>query len=377
MRYFLVAGEASGDLHGANLIRGIKKADPEGLFYCWGGDKMEAAGAKLLMHYRHHSIMGFAGVLFSLNKILKNLSLCKRQIIEYKPDVLILIDYPGFNLRIARFAKSAGLTVFYYISPKLWAWNESRVKIMKKFTDRIFVIFPFEVEFYRKHGIEVKYLGNPLVDEISEWKKSQSFNRESFREKTGLGQEPIIAVLPGSRNHEIKHILPQIASLPHIFPDHTFVIAGVRSVNPSLYEKFSGNKKFKVVFDMTYELLSVADAALVKSGTSTLEAALLNVPQVVCYRGDFISMAIAGILVKVKYISLVNLIAGKEIVKELIQYRLNKKRLTEALIKILPGGSERDRVIEDYRQLEKILGPAGASDRTGAEMVSYLKTITV
>lgn len=373
MTYFLVAGEASGDLHGSNLIRELMKADPGSKFRCWGGDKMQEAGADLLMHYREHAIMGFVNVLLKLRKILRNISLCKRQILDFRPDALILIDYPGFNLKIAEFAKAEGLKVFYYISPKVWAWNESRVKKIKKYTNRMFVILPFEVDFYRKHGIDVKYLGNPLVDEIEKWKtENTGFNTDILRE-AGTEKGAVIAILPGSRDHEIKHILPEIVKVTDMFPDYNFVIAGVNTVDTSLYKKIIRNRPLKLVFNRTYELLSVSEAAIIKSGTSTLEAALFNVPQVVCYKGDFVSMAIAGMLVKVKYISLVNLITGREVVKELIQYRLNRKKLAKALGEIIIGGKERERMLSDYRELKTILGPPGASCRTAREIVSEIK----
>ncbi|HRT48325.1 MAG TPA: lipid-A-disaccharide synthase [Bacteroidales bacterium] len=372
MKYFLVAGEASGDLHGANLIRGILKADPGAEFRCWGGDKMHEAGAQLLMHYRAHAIMGFVNVLLNLRIILRNILLCKKHIIEYQPDVVILIDYPGFNLKIAEFAKSSGFRVFYYISPKLWAWNESRIKKIRRFTDRMFVILPFEVEFYAKHGIEVKYFGNPLVDEIEKWKEKQDELRRDIRKEMELDDRQVIAILPGSREHEIKYILPEMLKVIDHFPEYNFVIAGVSTVSRQIYKEIIGNVPVKILYDSTYNLLSVSVAALVKSGTSTLEAALFDVPQVVCYKGDAISFAIARHLVKVRHISLVNLIMGREVVRELIQFLLTEKNLVESLGEILPGGKERERMLADYRELKKMLGPAGASERTASEMVACL-----
>jgi len=372
MKYFLIAGEASGDLHGSNLIRGILKADPDAEFRCWGGDKMREAGAHLLMHYRSHAIMGFVNVLMKLPTIIKNLSLCKKHIREYRPHVVILIDYPGFNLKMAKFAKSSGLKVFYYISPKLWAWNESRVKKIKKYTDCMFVIFPFEVRFYAKHGIEAGYYGNPLVDEIEKWKKKQEETKRDIRKEAGLDGREIITILPGSREHEVKYILPEMIKVTDHFPEYNFVIAGVTTVDESVYKEIIGSRPVKILYDSTYDLLSVSVAALVKSGTSTLEAALFDVPQVVCYKGDPVSFAIARLLVKVRHISLVNLITGREVVKELIQYLLTEENLTASLREILPGGPERERMLNDYRELKNILGPAGASERAAAEMVSCL-----
>ncbi|MGQ9619454.1 MAG: lipid-A-disaccharide synthase [Bacteroidales bacterium] len=376
MKYFLVAGEASGDLHGSNLIRGILKEDPEAEFRCWGGEKMEEAGALLLMHYQKHAIMGFVNVLFHMGTILKNLSLCKKHITEYNPDVIILIDYPGFNLKIARYARTAGFRVFYYISPKLWAWNESRVEKIKSFTNRMFVIFPFEVDFYHRHSIEVKYYGNPLVDEIEKWKARKKGKLTDIRKEAGIDTRPVIAVLPGSRNHEIKYILPEIVKMTGHFPEYNFVIAGVKSVSSGLYSQICRNMPVKIVFDMTYELLSESVAAIVKSGTSTLEAALLDIPQVVCYRGDALSFAIARRLVKVRHISLVNLITGREVVRELVQYLLTEENLINSLREIAPGGKERERMLNDYKELKNILGPPGASDRIAAEMVATLKKIS-
>jgi len=373
MKYFLVAGEASGDLHGSNLIKGIKKADTEAEFFCWGGDKMEEAGAKLLMHYRKHAIMGFVNVLLNLRTIVKNISLCENQIRELKPDLVILIDYPGFNLRMAKFAKSLGLKVFYYISPKLWAWNESRVKKIKKYTDKMFIIFPFEEEFYHRHGIEVKFNGNPLVDEIEKWKSSITAGKDDILKMSGVSSENVIAMLPGSRKQEIKYILPEMLKVTEHFPEYEFVIAGVSTVSPGLYWKIIGDKPVKIVFDHTYDILYASKAALVKSGTSTLEAALLGIPQVVCYKGDPVSFAIARRLVKVKFISLVNLILGREAVKELIQFLLTEENLVKSLEEILPGNEKREKMLQDYDEIKKILGPAGASDKIAAEMVSCLK----
>ena len=376
MRYFLVAGEASGDLHGSNLIRGIIKSDAEAEFFCWGGDRMQETGALLLMHYRRHAIMGFVNVLLHLPAILGNISLCKKHIRQYKPHVVILIDYPGFNLKIAKYAKSAGLKVFYYISPKLWAWNESRVKKIRKFVDRMFVIFPFEVDFYRRHGIDVKYYGNPLVDEIEKWKSGSTEAVTEFRKETGIDLRPLIAILPGSRNHEVKYILPEMIKTVDHFPEYNFIIAGVKSVEPAIYTEIIRNRPVKIVYDKTYELLNASVAALVKSGTSTLEAALFDIPQVVCYKGDAISFAIARRLVKVRQISLVNLILGREVVRELIQFLLTENNLVNALKDILPDGRDRERMLQDYRELKDILGPAGASERIAAEMVSSLKKMS-
>jgi lipid-A-disaccharide synthase len=372
MRYFIIAGEKSGDLHGSNLIRGIKREDPDSEIFCWGGELMEEAGAKLLMHYRNLAFMGFVGVLLNAGKVLRNMLLCRKQIKEYLPDVVILIDLPGFNLRIAGYSKSMGLRVFYYISPKLWAWKESRVWKVRKYVDRMFIIFPFEVEFYRKHNIHVEYYGNPLVDEI-EKKKHLFGNIGEMKLSLGLDERPVITILAGSRKHEVENILPQMLVASRNFEGYQFVLAGVKSIPAELYKEVAGKENIRLIFDRTYELLWIAEAALVKSGTSTLEAALLGTPQVVCYSGDPISFAIAKRLVKVRFISLVNLIMDKEIVRELLQDQNNPENITMELKKIIKGGTGREKMLSDYVELGKILGPAGASDRIAMEMVKLLK----
>jgi lipid-A-disaccharide synthase len=372
MKYFLVAGEQSGDLHGSNLVRELKSSDREADIVCWGGDLMESSGARLLMHYSKSAFMGFTVVLKNLGMISRNLSLCKNQIAAYKPDALILIDYPAFNLRIAKFAKNAGFRVFYYISPKFWAWNEGRVKKVKQYVDRMYIIFPFETEFYSKYDITVKYRGNPLVDEI-EKQKSSLPSRNDIIASLGLNEKPVIAFLAGSRKHEVENILPQMIKVLKYFPEYQFVLAGTKNLSDELYMNILGKEPVKLVREKTYELLSVADAALVKSGTATLEAALLGIPQVVCYKGDFFSMLISWILIKVKYISLVNLIMDSEVVKELLQYKLNERNLFRELKSILPGGEKRDKMISDYKLLKENLGPAGASARVAGDMVSELK----
>ncbi len=372
MKYFIIAGEKSGDLHGSNLIRGIKKADPGAEVFCWGGEMMKEAGGKLFLHYRQLAFMGFVGVVKNMGSIFRNLSLCKKQIRELTPDVVILIDFPGFNLRIAAFAKSLGLKVFYYISPKLWAWKESRVEKVRRFTDRMFIIFPFEVEFYRKHNISVEYYGNPLVDEI-ENKKKLFGNKEEIKRSLGLDERPVITMLAGSRKDEVRRIMPPMLRAAENFSTYQFVLAGVSNIPPELYKQILGESKIKIIFDKTYELLRVAEAALVKSGTSTLEAALIGTPQVVCYSGDPLSIAIARRIVDVKYISLVNLIMNRPVVKELLQEENNAEMISEELAKIITGGSRRELMLSEYSELGKILGPAGASDRIALEMVKLLK----
>ena len=374
MRYFIIAGEQSGDLHGSNLVRGILDRDKSAEIQCWGGDLMADAGATLLVHYKKMAFMGFVAVVKNLGAIRKNLYICKEQILEFKPDVVIFIDYPGFNLRIAEFAKNEGFRTFYYISPKLWAWNEGRVKKVKRFIDRMFIIFPFEEEFYRKHGISVRYYGNPLVDETEKRIKSFPEKNEIFN-SIGLEEQPVIALLAGSRRHEIEHVLPEMIKVIPSFSGYRFILAGVKNIPDDFYKKIIGDAPVLLVKEKTYELLHISVGALVTSGTATLEAALIGSPQVVCYKGDFFSMVIALIVIKVKYISLVNLIMGMETIKELVQYDLNEKNIITELKAILPGGDKRDKIIADYKVLKTKLGPAGASGRIAQEMVEELKKI--
>ncbi len=374
MRYFIIAGEKSGDLHGSNLIRGLFKADRKAEIFCWGGDLMESAGASLLVHYRKMAFMGFVSVLKNIRAISRNITLCKKQISENNPDAVILIDYPGFNLRIAEFAKNEGYRTFYYISPKFWAWNESRVKKVKKYIDKMYIIFPFEVEFYKKHDIDVQYHGNPLVDE-TEKRDSLLPPKSDIYKYLGLDDKPIIAFLAGSRKQEIEQILPEmIKVIPH-FPEYQFVLAGVTNIPDETYNKIIGHEPVKMVREKTYEILYAAQAALVTSGTATLEAALAGTPQVVCFKGDFFSMLIAWVVIRVKYISLVNLIMESEVVKELVQYDLKENTLLQELKAILPGGEKRDRILTDYVRLKDKLGPAGASVRIAGNMVKELNSV--
>lgn len=372
MKYFIIAGEQSGDLHGSNLVRELFRFDSEASIRCWGGDLMQAEGAELLMHYRRTAFMGFVEVVKNLGTIRRLFTLCKQQINSFSPDVVILIDYPGFNLRIAEFAKKSGLRVFYYISPKLWAWNEGRVKKVKRSVDRMYIIFPFEVDFYSKHGVEAVYLGNPLLDETG--KRLRALPPEDeMRKSLGLRDKPVIAMLAGSRKSEVKQILPEMLKAVSHFPGHQFVLAGVKNLPDELYRGILRDYPVILISDRTYEILHVSEAALVKSGTATLEAALLGVPEVVCYKGDFVSMVIAWIVVKIKFISLVNLIAGYEAVKELVQFSLNEKNLVKELEAVLPGGLKRGKVLRDYAWVKEILGPEGASERVASDMLEALR----
>jgi lipid-A-disaccharide synthase len=371
MRYFIIAGEQSGDLHGSNLIRELIAADRDAEIFCWGGDLMEAAGATLLMHYKKTAFMGFTVILKNLRTISRNLSLCKQHITDFNPDTVILIDYPGFNLRIAEFAKSKGFRIFYYISPKLWAWNESRVEKIREYVDRMYIIFPFEVSFYKRHEIDVEYMGNPLVDE-TERKMSALPGKEELLRMPGLDNRPVIGLLAGSRRHEIEAILPQMIKVVRYFPEYQFVLAGVKNLPDELYMKIIGKEPVKLLKDKTYEILTVSEAALVASGTATLEAALFNTPQVVCYKGDFFSMLIALMVIKVKYISLVNLIMDMEFVKELKGYSLNRNNLLSELKPILQGGNSREKMLENYKLLKEKLGSSGASGRIARDMIERL-----
>jgi lipid-A-disaccharide synthase len=374
MKFFIIAGEQSGDLHGSNLVRELIKTDKDAEILCWGGDLMESAGAKLLVHYKKNAFMGFTAVIKNLGALAKNLTLCKHQISDFKPDVVIFIDYPGFNLRIAEFAKNAGFTTYYYISPKLWAWNEGRVKKIKKYIDRMYIIFPFEVDFYKKHNISIEYRGNPLVDETEK-------RIASFPKKTEIGKyleledKPVIALLAGSRRHEVELILPAMIKMVRHFPEYQFVLAGVKNLPDELYFKIIGNEPVKLVKEKTYEILYASDASLVTSGTATLETALLGVPQVVCYKADFLTALLAWIVVKVDYISLVNLIMDFEVIKELIQYKMTEKNILRELKAILPGGTKREKILSDYEELKKILGPSGASGRVARDMVAELRVL--
>ncbi len=371
MKYFIIAGEQSGDLHGSNLVKELLKQDPEAEVYCWGGDLMEQAGARLLMHYKKSAFMGFTVILKNLSSIRKNFKRCEEDIERIRPDRIILIDYSGFNLRIAKFAKGKGYTVYYYISPKFWAWNEQRVKKVKKYVDRMFIIFPFEEQFYKKWDIPVQYVGNPLSDEI-EKRLHEMPSGERIRKDLGIGDKQVIAILAGSRRHEVEDILPLMLSVVKHFPEHQFVLAGVKNLPDELYMNIIGNKPVKLIKEKTYEVLSVAEAAVTTSGTATLETALIGTPQVVCYKTDLISLLIGWIVIKVKYISLVNLVAEREVVRELIGFNVNEKNIRSELKSIISGGKKRRYILEGYRNVKERLGEAGASKRIASEIVKPL-----
>ncbi|MEN8927229.1 MAG: lipid-A-disaccharide synthase [Flavobacteriales bacterium] len=371
MKYYIISGEASGDMHGANLISEMKKLDASATFRGWGGDKMEEQGMTLVKHYKELAFMGFAEVIMNLRTILGNIKFCKKDLLDYKPDAVILIDYPGFNLRIAEFLHDQGIKVFFYISPQVWAWKQSRVKKIKKVVDHLFVILPFEKPFYEKFNYHVDFVGNPLLDEIGKFKKSYQF--EDFRANNNLDERPIIALLPGSRNQEINTKLPLMLSVVEKFPAYQFVIAGAPSQNPEIYaEHIKGSKQVSLIFGKTYPLLMNSHAGLITSGTATLETALFQVPQVVCYKANPISYAIAKKLVKIKFISLVNLIMDKEIVKELIQHDLSTESLAQELNTIIDGAG-REKMKNSYTNLITRLGGEGASKKTATLISQYMQ----
>ncbi|MFP4025271.1 MAG: lipid-A-disaccharide synthase [Thiohalospira sp.] len=372
MKYYLIAGEASGDLHGSNLMKGLKKVDPDYEFRFWGGDLMQEQGGKLVKHYKETAIMGFLEVILNLPKIKKFFKTCKKDILDFHPDVLILIDYPGFNLRIAEFAKKQGLKVYYYISPKVWAWKESRIKKIKAFVDRMFVIFPFEVDYFKNHNYDVDYTGNPLLDAVQE-KIDEMGSFDEFINQNGLENKPVIAILAGSRKQEIDRNLGVMLKIISEYKNYQFVIAAAPSIEPDYYNTFVKGNNVKVVFNQTYDVLKYAHAALVTSGTATLETALFGVPQVVCYRAGNISYFIAKQFVKIKFISLVNLIMDTEIVKELIQFEMNPQTLKFELNKILFDNDYRQKMLDNYELLRKKLGGTGASERVAQLLYDYLK----
>ena len=372
MKYFIIAGEPSGDLHGSNLVRHLREADPGADIECWGGDLMTEAGARLLKHYRETAYMGVWEVLVNFRKIKTNFSECRRQITAMKPDVVILVDYPGFNLRIAKFAKESGIRVFYYISPKFWAWGEGRVKKIRQFVDRLYIIFPFEKEFYQRHEYPAIFLGNPLIDHIDGWRGRAPVN-EALRASMGLDSRPVVALLSGSRLQEVSRILPVMAAAAPAYPDYQFVVAAMDHLPSRLYEEAAARYPVRIINGRTYDLLAVAEAALVTSGTATLEAALFDVPQAVCYKTSPLTYRLAKMVIRVRFISLVNLIMDREIVRELIQGDLSNARLHRELDEILVTGYRHQKIKKDYAELRGILGGGGASGRVAADMVSNLK----
>ena len=372
MKYYIIAGEASGDLHGSNLIKELKIINPSSTFRCWGGDLMKSQCNKLVMHYDDFSYMGFLEVIVNAKKILSYISLCKKDIEEYNPDVIIYIDYPGFNMKIAEWAKRKNFINHFYISPKVWVWKENRVKKIKRVIDKMYVILPFEEGFYlNKHNYKVDFVGHPLLDAIDNQKE---FNRQEFLAKNKLSSKPVIALLPGSRNQEIIKLLPLMLDVVSNFDDYQIIIAGAPNKSINYYEKIILSNKesrssIKVICKQTYDILRISSAAIVTSGTATLETALFKVPQVVCYKTSVISYLIGRLLIhNLKFISLVNIILDKHVVKELIQNNCNKDNLVIELQKIL-NKSDRSLMLKEYELLHKKLGGKGASKKT-AELIS-------
>lgn len=370
MKYYIIAGEASGDLHGSNLMKALYGQDPDADIRFWGGDLMQQVGGTLVKHYRELAFMGFAEVVSNLKTILNNIKLCKSDILGFKPDVIIFIDYPGFNMRIAKWAKERGIKTHYYISPQIWAWKENRIHAIKRDFDKLYVILPFEKDFYEnKHGFAVEFVGHPLIDAIH---NHNVIDYDAFTSANELTKKPIIALLPGSRKQEITKMLSVMLSIVDDFPDYQFVIAGAPSQEFSFYKPFLNGKNIRFVSNKTYDLLRHSKAALVTSGTATLETALLKVPEVVCYKGNWISYQIAKRIITLKYISLVNLIMDKEVVTELIQDAFNSKNLRQELKKLLQE-DHREKLLKEYDILENKLGGMGASQKTAEMIVNNLK----
>ncbi|MBQ8957927.1 MAG: lipid-A-disaccharide synthase [Bacteroidales bacterium] len=371
MKYYIIAGEASGDLHASNLVVEIKKKDKKAEFRGCGGDLMKAQGVDLLKHYRTMAYMGFVEVAVNLRKVLGNISQVKKDIVDYQPDAVILVDYPGFNFRIAKFAHEKGLKVFYYISPQVWAWKRRRVYKVKKSVDKMLVILPFEEEFYKEYGVDVTYVGNPLLDELA---KFGTANRSIFLRRNSLDEKrEIIALLPGSRKQEVMRMLPvMLKAVPH-FPEYQFVVAGVSSLDKSLYKRIMGHTDAFFVENQTYELLQNSSAALVTSGTATLETALFSVPEVVCYKATGFSYRLAKWMIKVKFISLVNLVMDKEVVKELIQCDLTEANIVSELELLLHNGKRQRQLLEDYEELKDRMGNAGASGKAAMVICDAMK----
>ena len=368
MRYYIIAGEASGDLHASNLMKELKKLDDHAEFRAWGGDLMQKQGAELVKHYRDLAFMGFLEVVINLQTIFKNIRFCKEDIAAWKPDVIIFVDYPGFNMRIAEWARKAWYKTIYYISPQVWAWKEKRVLKLKRDVDKMIVILPFEQDFYKKYGYNVSYVGHPLLDVIAEFIPDTHFLKNN-----GLKGKKIIALLPGSRKQEIAKKLPVMLSIRSQFPGYSFVVAAAPGMDALFYKTITGNDEgVHIVTSKTYDLLLNADAALVTSGTATLETALLGIPEVVCYLGSRFSYEIGKRLVKVKFISLVNLIMDRMIVKELIQHDLTSEKLAIELKKLLTDTPYREEMLANYKLLKEKLGGAGASERAAGEVHNFL-----
>ncbi len=369
MKYYIIAGERSGDLHGSNLIKALKKNDPKAILRGFGGDYMKDAGMELVVHYSKLAFMGFVAVIANFNKISELLKICKADILEFQPDVIILIDYGGFNMRIAKFAKPIGLKVFYYISPKVWAWNTGRAWKLKANVDRMFCILPFEKDFYKQFDWDVDYVGNPVLDAVKAFQPD-----EDFLMKNSLKREKkIVALLPGSRKIELERMLPVMAEVVKANSNYQFVVAAVKTLPSELYTPLSSLASVKFIYDATYDLLSHADAAIVTSGTATLETGLFKVPQAVIYRASSIEYFLGIRFVKVKFISLVNLIANRLVIKEFLQHTMTPENVNAELKNLLEDESYRNKMLADYEEVYKILDTGSASENAGRLMVSYLK----
>jgi lipid-A-disaccharide synthase len=375
MKYYLIAGEASGDLHGSNLMKELKIADKEAKFRFFGGDLMQAVGGELVKHYREMAFMGIVNVVLNLKTINRNLKFCKSDLLEFNPDVLILIDYPGFNLRIAEFAKQNNIKVFYYISPKVWAWKEHRVKKIKEVVDGMFTIFPFETEFYKKYNFDVHYVGNPLLDSISEFNK-RALSKNDFVARNNLDHREIVALLAGSRIQEIKNTLPLMVEISKQFPTFQFVVAGVKSIDVELYKKYLKDLPVQLIFDQTYDLLNNSHTALVASGTAALETALFDVPQTVIYKmegGWPVDIVMRNFVLKTVGVALPNIILNKIIVSEYIQMKMTVKNVKAELDKLLFNEGYRKKIFENYKRLKELMGEPGSSKRAAQKMVELLK----
>ena len=372
MKYYIIAGEASGDLHGSNLMKAILRCDPQAEIRFWGGDLMQSVGGTLVKHIRDLAFMGFVEVVANLRTVLKNIALCKKDIVDFHPDAVIFIDYPGFNLKIAKFTHAQGFKNFYYISPQVWAWKKGRIKTMRKVLDMMYVILPFEKPFYDCNNVQnVEFVGHPLLDAISEFDKNAQL-ADDFRTRNGLDERPIIALMPGSRKMELRKMMPDMCQLAAQHSEYQFVIAGMKLLGSSMYTPYIHSDNVSIVYDQTYPLLKTAFAGVITSGTATLEAALFDLPLVVCYKANALSVFIAKRFAKVRYISLVNLIADKPIVKELIQNDLNANDLESEFRKITVDESYRQNLQHEYDLLKEQLGGVGASQRTVNSILAFL-----
>ena len=377
MKYYIIAGEASGDLHGSNLMKGLYAADPQCDVRFWGGDRMAAVGGTMVRHYKGTAVMGFVEVLAKANKILGNLSFCKKDILEYSPDVVILIDYAGFNLKIARFAKEHGIRTFYYIAPKVWAWKEGRITKLRKYVDKLFIIFPFEIEYFHKKGIDPIYRGNPLIDSIANHRSSHE-TRAEFLQRHNLEDKPIIALLAGSRKTEISWLLPRYKEAAALLPEgYQILLAGAPSIELEYYRKYIEGSNIKLIPDDTYGVLRNAEAAVVASGTASLETALIGTPQVVCYGGNPISFWIAKQFIlhskSISYISLGNLIINRQAFRELLQDECTGKTISDEVVRLISDHQYRDEMLHNYSEIRKALGGEGASVKVAEAMIEELK----